>query len=308
MKTNSEDETAEGERRCPSSLEKSDAAAKLHTIIITGVSGGGKTTVLHALEDLGFHCVDNLPLPLLSDFIDTMEREPETQRSAMVIDARLKQYIGGYAQAYLDLKARGIRLEVLYLDARDDVLLRRFSQTRRRHPLAGTDLRAGLIAERQLLAPLRAHAVACIDTSELTVHELKRQVQERYQVGGASMVISIVSFGFRYGVPTEADLIVDVRFLPNPYFIEDLRPHTGQNPKVANYVLNQPDTPEFLDRTEDYLEFLLPRYKAEGKVYLTVAIGCTGGKHRSVAISEELGRRLGDRRAVHVRHRDHARR
>lgn len=279
----------------------------LHTIIITGVSGAGKTTALRAVEDLGFHCVDNLPLPLLSDFIETMSREPEVERTALVIDARLKQYIGGYAQAYLDLKARGHRLEVLYLDARDDVLLRRFSQTRRRHPLAGTDVRAGLIAERQLLAPLRAHAVACLDTSELTVHQLKNHVQQRYDADGAQLVVSLVSFGFRYGVPTEADLIVDVRFLANPYFVDSLRPLTGQNAEVSAYVFSQPDAPEFVERTADYLEWLLPRYTAEGKVYLTVGIGCTGGKHRSVAISEALGERLGETRAVHVRHRDHLR-
>jgi UPF0042 nucleotide-binding protein len=279
----------------------------LHTIIITGVSGAGKTTALRAVEDLGFHCVDNLPLPLLSDFIETMSHEPNVDRTALVIDARLEQYIGGYAQAYLDLKAQGHRLEVLYLDARDDVLLRRFSQTRRRHPLAGTDVRAGLIAERQLLAPLRAHAVACLDSSELTVHQLKSHVQQRYEAGGAQLVVSLVSFGFRYGVPTEADLIVDVRFLKNPYFVDSLRPLTGQNPEVASYVLSQADAPQFIDRTADYLEWLLPRYTAEGKVYLTVGIGCTGGKHRSVAISEQLGQRLGENRAVHVRHRDHLR-
>ena len=279
----------------------------LEIIMITGVSGAGKTTALHAVEDLGFHCVDNLPLPLLKAFVETMEREPEVQRTALVVDARLQQYIGGYAQAYADLRASGRRLEVLYLDARDEILLRRFSQTRRRHPLAGTDLRAGLQAERQLLAPLRAHALTCLDTSESTVHELKHHIQERYQSGGLEMVVSLVSFGFRYGVPPEADLVLDVRFFPNPYFVEDLRPLTGLDPRVSGFVLQQPDATEFLDRTEAYLEFLLPRYRAEGKVYLTVGIGCTGGKHRSVALAEELGRRLGGPRAVHVRHRDHTR-
>ncbi len=280
----------------------------LQTIIITGVSGGGKTTALRAVEDLGFHCVDNLPLPLLTSFIETMSKEPEVDRTALVIDARLKQYIGGYAQAYLDLRNRGYRLEVLYLDARDDVLLRRFSQTRRRHPLGGNDVRAGLLEERELLAPLRAHAVACVDTSELTVHQLKAQVQERYQVGGAKMVVSLVSFGFRYGVPTEADLVVDVRFLPNPYFVDSLRPLTGLDPRVSSFVLQQEDAGAFVDRTVAYLEWLLPRYQSEGKVYLTVGVGCTGGKHRSVALAEELGQSLGGDSVVHVRHRDHLRR
>ncbi|MBW2731557.1 MAG: RNase adapter RapZ [Deltaproteobacteria bacterium] len=280
---------------------------QLRTLIITGISGAGKTTALHAVEDLGFHCVDNLPLPLLPAFFETLDAEPEVARAAMVVDARLKPHIGGFAQAYEEQLAEGRRLEVLYLDARDDVLIRRFSQTRRRHPLAGTDLRAGLMAERRILEPLRAHALTCLDTSEMTVHQLKRHIQERYEGEGEGMVISLVSFGFRYGVPAEADLIFDVRFLPNPYFVEGLRPLTGLDPRVSDYVFEQPDAPEFASRTHDYLEFLLPRYRAEGKVYLTVAIGCTGGRHRSVAMVEELGQALSDGRVVHKRHRDHVR-
>jgi UPF0042 nucleotide-binding protein len=276
----------------------------LRTIIFTGTSGGGKTTALRAVEDLGFYCVDNLPLPLLNDFIETMKAEPIVERAALVVDSRLRNYIDGYALAYLALISSGYVLEVVYLDANDDVLVRRFSQTRRRHPLGGDDLRAGLEEERKMLAPLRAQASTCIDTSELTPHELKALVQDRYRLVAPDLVVSFVSFGFRYGLPSHADLVLDVRFLPNPFFIDEMRHLTGQDRAVAEYVLKGEDAAAFVDRIASLLEYLLPRYEAEGKVYLTVAIGCTGGRHRSVAISEELGRRIGASRPVTVRHRD----
>lgn len=276
----------------------------LQTIIFTGVSGAGKTTALHAVEDLGFYCVDNLPLPLLNGFIETMKAEPTVTRAALVVDARLRQDVRGYAEAYIDLQARGNILEVLYLDARDDILVRRFSQTRRRHPLDGQDLLLGLKTERQILSPLRAHARSCIDTSDLTVHELKQVIQDRYRQGQEGLVVSLLSFGFRYGIPAQADLVLDVRFLSNPYFVEDLRAMNGTEPPVASYVLGQPDALEFLERTEDWLRFLLPRYQAEGKVYLTVAVGCTGGRHRSVALAEALAARLGRDCSVRLTHRD----
>lgn len=276
----------------------------LHTIIFTGTSGGGKTTALRAVEDLGFYCVDNLPLPLLSDFIDTMKEEPTIDRAALVVDSRLRNYIEGYALAYLALTSSGNVLEVVYLDAGDDVLVRRFSQTRRRHPLGGDDLRAGLQEERKLLAPLRAQASTCIDTSDLTVHDLKRLIQDRYRIVGADLVVSLLSFGFRYGLPSHADLVFDVRFLPNPFFIDEMRHQTGRQQAVSDFVLGSDEARQFLEHTQNLLTFLLPRYEAEGKVYLTVAVGCTGGRHRSVAIAEELARRLGDGRPVTVRHRD----
>ncbi len=276
----------------------------LHTIIFTGVSGGGKTTALRAVEDLGYYCVDNLPLPLLGDFVETMRDEPTVDRTALVVDARLRTYIEGYVLAYLALKSSGNILDLVYLDARDDVLIRRFSQSRRRHPLGGDDLTAGLAEERQLLAPLRAQANTCIDTSSLTVHELKRVIQDRYAEGESQLVVSFMSFGFRYGIPTHADLVLDVRFLPNPFFIDELRPQTGRDRPVADYVMKAEDTGEFLQHAQQMLDFLLPRYEAEGKVYLTVAIGCTGGRHRSVAVAEELANRLRDHRTVQVRHRD----
>jgi UPF0042 nucleotide-binding protein len=276
----------------------------LHTLILTGTSGGGKTTALRAVEDLGFYCVDNLPLPLLNEFIETMKEEPSIDRAALVVDSRLRNYIEGYALAYLALTSSGNVLEVVYLDASDDALVRRFSQTRRRHPLGGDDLRAGLQEERKLLAPLRAQASTCIDTTDLTVHELKKLIQDRYRIVGPDLVVSLLSFGFRYGLPSHADLVFDVRFLPNPFFVDEMRHLTGRQQAVSDYVLGSDEARQFVERSSDLLSFLLPRYEAEGKVYLTVAIGCTGGRHRSVAIAEELARRLGNGRPVTVRHRD----
>ena len=277
----------------------------LLTLIITGLSGAGKTTALRAVEDLGFYCVDNLPLPLLGQFVDTMKAEPGVDRAALVVDARLRTYIEGYLQAFNGLATRGDLLELIYLDARDEVLIQRFSQTRRRHPLGGDDLVAGLKMERDLLAPLRDRATHLLDTSDLTVHQLKHVIQDRYALHGSQgLVVSFTSFGFRYGLPTHADLVFDVRFLPNPYFVEELRPLTGMDPKVSEYVLRAEDAGRLVQQVEQMLAFLLPRYEAEGKVYLTVGIGCTGGRHRSVAIAEELGRRLGQERPVQVRHRD----
>ena len=276
----------------------------LQLVIITGVSGGGKTTALRAVEDLGFYCVDNLPLPLLSEFIATMTQEPTVRRVALVVDARLRQYVAGYAETVRELAKGGHLIDVVFLDAKDDVLVRRFSYTRRRHPLGGTDLHAGLAEERRLLAPLWAQANVCIDTSALTPHELKQVVQDRYERDASQMVVSLLSFGFRYGLPSHADLVLDVRFLDNPYFVEELRPLSGKDPPVVQYVLGLADTREFLARSEDLLRFLLPRYEAEGKVYLTVAVGCSGGRHRSVAIAAELAARLGEHHTVHVRHRD----
>lgn len=276
----------------------------LSTLIITGLSGAGKTTVLRAVEDLGFFCVDNLPLPLLGEFVQMMKAEPTVNRAALVVDTRVRSFIEDFVLSFLALKSSGHALEVIYLDAREEDLIRRFSQTRRRHPLGGDDLVAGLAAERHLLAPLREQANVYIDTSDLTVHELKRLIMDRYSQSDARLVVSFLSFGFRYGLPSHADLVLDVRFLKNPYFVENLRPLTGQDSRVSEYVLRTEDTQEFLAHAEAMLRFLLPRYEAEGKVYLTVAVGCTGGKHRSVALAEELGSRLQAVHPVKVRHRD----
>jgi UPF0042 nucleotide-binding protein len=236
--------------------------------------------------------------------VDSIRASPAIKTTALVVDARLRTYVEGYALASLALRSSGYPVEVVYLDARDDVLVRRFSQTRRRHPLGGDDLLAGLEEERRLLVPLRDQAVTCIDTSDLTVHELKEIVQDRYAGGASKLVLSLLSFGFRHGMPSYADLVFDVRFLPNPFFVDQMRPLSGLDPAVSDYVLHSPDCQEFLDRLEGLFKYLLPRYQAEGKVYLTGAVGCTGGRHRSVTVAEELARRLGGSWTVRVRHRD----
>jgi UPF0042 nucleotide-binding protein len=276
----------------------------LHIIIFTGLSGAGKTTALRAAEDAGYYCVDNLPLPLLGDFAEMMSGEPNLEKAALVVDARLRNYIDGYALASLALKSSGLDVEVVFLDARDDTLVRRFSQTRRRHPLGGEDLMLGLAEERRLLEPLRKQATARIDTSDLTVHQLKELVKDRYGGAETRLVLSLVSFGFRNGVPSYADMVLDVRFLPNPFFVDALRHSTGLTPEVASYVFEGGVAGAFADRVEDLLRFLMPRYDEEGKAYLTVAIGCTGGRHRSVAMAEALARRLAKEWPVRVRHRD----
>lgn len=277
---------------------------QLQVILFTGVSGAGKTTALRAVEDLGFYCVDNLPLALLDPFMTTMANEPQISRTALVVDARLRRSIEGYAEACQTLKARGHTLEVVYLDGQDEILLRRFSYTRRRHPLNGEDLRAGLAEERAILAPLRARASTCIDTSEYTVHQLKEIIQDRYCEGESSLFLSLLSFGYRYGIPSHADLVFDVRFLPNPFFIEPLRELTGLDAAVADYVIQAEESQGLLKKLEDLLDYLLPRYAAEGKIYLTAGIGCTGGRHRSVAIAEHLGKSLSTKWPVKIRHRD----
>jgi UPF0042 nucleotide-binding protein len=203
-----------------------------------------------------------------------------------------------------DLRRAGHSVEVLFLDASDEVLLRRFSETRRRHPLLGDDLRAGLRHERQQLMPLRDESHAVVDTADLNVHQLKGVIQERYGRSRQKLATTLVSFGYKHGLPAEADLVFDVRFLPNPYFIEQLSAHTGLHESVSRFVLEHPDTQEFLSRALDLLKFYLPRAEREGKAYLTVAIGCTGGRHRSVAVATELFNRLSSSYQLSVRHRE----
>jgi UPF0042 nucleotide-binding protein len=205
---------------------------------------------------------------------------------------------------FAELRRAGHALEVLFLDAHDDCLVRRFSETRRRHPLAGEDLREGIARERELLRGLREEAGAVVDTANLNVHQLKGVIQERYRRGSEVLGVTLLSFGFKHGLPAEADIVLDVRFLPNPYFVEGLSPRTGEEAAVASFVLDNADAAEFLERAEGLIQFILPRAEREGKAYLTVAIGCTGGRHRSVAVVEALARRLPQRHPLTVRHRD----
>lgn len=259
-------------------------------VVITGMSGSGKSTVIRALEDAGWLCIDNLPAPLL---LKVAELGGEQDRLAFVVDVREGQYLHEAPTALEELRRAGHHLEVLFLDASDEALVRRYSETRRRHPLAGAEgVQAGIARERAALAALREHSEHVLDTSTLTVHELRRQVMGRFTRDSAGgLALTVMSFGFKYGVPSNADLVFDVRFMPNPFFIPELKPFTGKDSRVSRFVLEQPDAVEFLEKTVEMLAFLVPRYQREGKAYLTVAIGCTGGKHRSVAIAAALTER-----------------
>ena len=275
----------------------------MNILVVTGVSGGGKSTALRALEDVGYYCVDNLPLPLLPQFVLLLGKTGQKQ-AALVIDAREGEFLSGFHQEMRELRAAGHSLEILFLDAPDDVLLRRFSETRRRHPIHGDDLRAAIAHERRELRPLREEAHTVVDTGSLNVHQLKGVIQERYGRLGQPLTLTLLSFGYKYGLPVEADLVLDVRFLPNPYFVPELSSQTGLQEPVAHFVLSQPDAQTFVSKAQGLIEFYLPRAQREGKSYVTVAIGCTGGRHRSVAVVADLFNRLGTRYQITVRHRE----
>jgi UPF0042 nucleotide-binding protein len=263
-------------------------------VVITGMSGSGKSTAIRALEDGGYFCVDNLPALLLPKLAELAGMGENIARLAVVMDARDRQYLKDAPRALQDLRAAQHPVQILFLDSSDEVLTRRFSETRRRHPLAqdGT-VAEGIAKEREALRDLRALADHLIDTSILNVHELKRVVQARFATAPAlTPTLSVMSFGYRYGVPPQADLVLDVRFLPNPYFVPELKALTGKDPQVAKFVVDRPDSQAFLEKITDLCSFLFPRYQLEGKAYLTLALGCTGGKHRSVAMAHELARRL----------------
>src|SRR5262245_55836482 len=280
----------------------------LHAIVVTGLSGSGKSTALKVLEDLGFYCIDNLPVALLPRFVELWQSSREDiGRVAFGIDARERHFLHDVPGVFDQLRGAGVQLEVIYLEASDEVLVRRFSETRRPHPAAeGGAVLDGIRRERDALRGAREYADRIIDTSAFTVHELRAALRALLETPESGrLTISLVSFGYKYGLPTDADLALDCRFLPNPFFVDELRPKTGQDPDVATYVLERPDAQEFLDHVLALLRFTLPRYQREGKSYLTIAIGCTGGRHRSVVLVEELRARLatlGHR--VLVRHRD----
>lgn len=277
----------------------------MNVVIVTGPSGSGKTSALHALEDMGFYAVDNLPLPLLATFVDLLYKGQEASRAALVIDARSGTHIKEHHRIFSELKEQSHQLEVLFLEAPDSVLVRRFSETRRKHPLAPDDLLSGIKAERSLLESLRAEARTVIDTGPLNVHQLKRLIWERYGTLHGEMAVTLQSFGYKNGLPPEADIVLDVRFLPNPYFEPALAPLPGNDSRVAAYVLENTEAEAFLEKTVDLLTYLVPLYVREGKAYLTLATGCTGGRHRSVAITEALRERLKEKGIkASVRHRD----
>jgi len=283
------------------------AKERRRIVILTGVSGSGKSTAVRALEDAGYFCIDNLPVVLLPQLTGLAELAQPDTRLALVIDAREGEMLRQAPGILARLRAEGHQVELVFFDATDESLVRRFSETRRRHPLApDASVPAGIARERELLADLRDLADQVIDTSQLNVHDLKRLVMARFAESGASVPsLTVISFGYRYGVPPQADLVFDLRFLPNPYFVPELKPLTGLDARVSAFVLERAETQEFLSRIVDLAQFLFPRYQREGKAYLTVAIGCTGGKHRSVAVARALAERLGAGGAgVQLQHRD----
>jgi len=273
------------------------------------MSGSGKSCAIKSLEDAGFFCVDNLPTALVPKFVELCAHSGKGyQRAVLGIDIRERDFFGNFNQLYDTMKKAGQDTELIFLDASDEALVRRFSETRRPHPLAkDKPLVEAIRAERQMMEPIRQRADAIIDTTSLTVHQLRERLASRYQPknGGQKMTISVMSFGFKYGVPYDADLVFDVRFLPNPNFVPGLKELTGMDKLVQDFVRKKKQTTGFLTRLTRFLDFLLPLYEGEGRTYLTIAIGCTGGRHRSAAVAESLKGRLKDRGLdIIIRHRD----
>jgi len=277
-------------------------------LVITGLSGSGKTHVSRALEDVGWFCVDNLPSAMVPSFASLIERSHEFRRSALVVDVRERGFPEAFPAVYQGLKGGELETSLLFLEADDRALVRRFSETRRPHPMAGADPPIeGIRTEREVLRPIRKMADLILDTSRLTVHQLRDYVRERYDVRaeGGRMVVSVVSFGFKYGLPPEADMVFDARFLPNPNFVAGLKRLTGSHRRVVRFLEEQPDTGTFLKRMVSLVKFVLPRHEEEGRRYVTIAVGCTGGRHRSVMLASALGAavaRMGH--PVRVYHRD----
>ena len=310
----------------------------IRVILISGLSGSGKTTAIKALEDIGFYCVDNLPILLLPKFIELCEQSGgKISKVAVVEDIRgeaaypsphetpnlhstgqagqaegEKDFLEDSRRIIQDLKREGYPIEILFLESSDPILMRRFSETRRQHPLAvGGSIREGLRSERERLQGLRDMANMVIDTSPLNVHQLKEKIQQYAQEGRSSgqMTVALLSFGYSFGIPFETDLLMDVRFLPNPYFVEELKRLRGDHSKVAEYVLQWEETKEFLQHVQEFIRFLLPLYERERKTHLTIAVGCTGGRHRSIVIVNRLAEMLRDELTergvfLSVQHRD----
>lgn len=281
----------------------------LDIVIVTGLSGSGKSVAIRALEDIGFFCIDNLPVLLIPKFVDLCQgyRE-EIKRIALGIDLRGGHFFKSGPEVLAEMRTAGHRVEVFFFDASDEVLLRRFSETRRPHPLAGgAPVQEGISRERKALEGMRGLADKVIDTSTVNVHELKREMEQHFSqiLSPRKMALFLTSFGYKYGTPHDTDIILDVRFLPNPFFVNELREKNGLDREVGEFVLRRDETRAFMDRLYSLLEFTLPLYEREGKSSLTLALGCTGGRHRSVVLVEELQRRLDHARfRIYVKHRD----
>jgi RNase adapter protein RapZ len=283
-------------------------SGSLDVTIITGMSGAGRSEAAHVLEDLGYFVIDNLPPMLIGKVAELARSTEKPIRYALVVDVRSGDFLHDLSEAIEELRRNGANTRVLFLDAADDVLVRRYEASRRRHPLSHTDrVSDGIARERVLLEPLKGEADLIVDTSSLNVHELRDRLRELFSehaVDGA-LQVNVVSFGYKHGLPMDVDLVFDCRFLPNPHWVDELRPLTGLDAPVRDYVLSRPGTPAFLAQLDRLLELTLPGYEGEGKAYLSIGVGCTGGRHRSVVVADELGGRLrshGYRVAVH--HRD----
>lgn len=279
--------------------------SSLLIVILTGLSGAGKTIALRAFEDSGFFCVDNMPSSLIKKLIDLTSKTPSISKIAVGIDIRERRFFYDFSETVSALRKRH-KVEIIFLEALDEVLIRRFKETRRPHPLGYKDLKKALHREAALLAPMRKEADKIIDSSALTPHQLRKLVTESYLKNGRrEMSVSLISFGYKYGVPKETDLLFDVRFLPNPYFIPKLKPLPGTSAKVRKYVLSLNETKLFFDKLNPLLDHVIPLYKKEGRSYLTIGIGCTGGRHRAPVISEEIRKRLEKKKLnVSLTHRD----
>jgi RNase adapter protein RapZ len=278
-----------------------------HVVIITGLSGSGMSSAGKAFEDLGYFSVDNLPPQLIPTFIDLCEQAAsDITRAALVVDIRGREFLERFPEIHATLKQRGVEVRVIFLEADGDTLQRRYSETRRPHPLAVPGVVAALKREREELAPIRELADEIIDTTDLTIHGLRQTIRNRFNAdGGSTLSVMVTSFGFKHGTPRDLDLLFDVRFLPNPHFVSELRPLTGRDEPIVRFLEAQPEVKETLDRLVDLLQFLVPRYQREGKSYLRIGIGCTGGRHRSVYFAETISKRLAqDGVDAHAEHRD----
>ena len=283
-----------GPSRSGSDSSQDGSGPRKELVIVTGISGAGKASALKAFEDLGYHAVDNLPLELLPGFAELVEKSAEIHSAAIVVDVREGQTLDLLPDFMKKIRTV-LPTSVVFLDAKDEVLVRRYSETRRPHPLSRSEtVSRSIVEERQLLDPIRNVADTLIDTSNFNVHELRANIQARFSHDDKAkhLLVSCVSFGFKNGVPLDADMVFDVRFLPNPHFVPEFRNKTGKDSAVAEFVRSFPQTAEFMQRVTDLMLYLLPHYVEEGKSYLTVAFGCTGGQHRSVMMAEEMAQRL----------------